>query len=150
MKYLGLPLAVAGLTVWSAAAGWAQDASSHQSATLYTGSLAGTTFVCKAVNVSDKTLHIGFALLDDMGNPLTDTTNPPAPNPAPSALVDPGTEAELSVILETADDGYCKVTVFGTGDRDRVRVVLEVQRTRTIPGTNPPIPVFVFKNTEGH
>lgn len=119
---------------------------------LYTGSLTGTTFVCKAVNVGNKALHIGFAILDDNGNPLTDTTNPSVPNPAAPVLANPGTEAELSISLDplSLDDGYCKVTVFGTGDRDRVRVVLEVQRTRTIPGTNPPVPVFVFKNTEGH
>ena len=41
--------------------------------TLYTAPLRGDTFNCNAVNVSQKTLYVGLAILDDNGDPLTCT-----------------------------------------------------------------------------
>ena len=124
--------------------------------TLYTAPLGrGDTFNCNAVNVGQKTLHIAFAVLDDNGDPLSCTgaacSSPPPPNPAPPVLVPPGTAATIGpIFLAPADigDGYCKVTVFGTGDRNDVRAVLNIGLTRTIPGTDTPI--FVVRSVEGH
>jgi hypothetical protein len=123
--------------------------------TLYTPPLRGDTFNCNAVNVSQKALQIAFAILDDNGDPLLCTgascSSPPPANPAPPVLVPPGTAATLgNVLLAPADvgDGYCEVTVLGTDDRDDLRAVLNINLTRTIPGTS--IPVFVFRNAEAH
>ena len=55
---------------------------------------------------------------------------------------------DVSLTAGRADDGYCKVEVFGTDKRNDVRVDLNGSRTRTF-GT-PPIPVFIFKVVEGH
>jgi hypothetical protein len=147
MKYIRTLLAVMGLVLASGATSSAEYNSPHQRATLYTPPLAGDTFVCKAVNVSKRSLHIAFAILGDDGHPLPCPDCSP-PNPAPAVFVPPSTEAELGLSLASGDDGYCKVDLFDTGDRNDVRVVLEVQRTRTFGPTN--IPVFVFKTIEGH
>jgi hypothetical protein len=145
MKSIRTLLAVMGLVVISEATSSAEDNPARR-ATLYTPPLAGDTFVCKAVNVSKRPLHIAFAILGDDSNPLSCTDCPP--NPAPAVPVPPGTEAELGLSLASGDDGYCKVDLLGTADRNDVRVVLEVQRTRTFGPTNTP--VFVFKTIEGH
>ena len=123
--------------------------------TLYTAPLRGDTFNSNAVNVSQKSLQVAFAILDDNGDPLPCTgascSSPPPANPAPLVLVPPGAAATLSnIFLAPADvgDGYCEVTVFGTDDRDDLRAVLNINLTRTIPGTS--IPVFVFRNAEAH
>jgi hypothetical protein len=146
MKYIRTLFAVMGLVVASGAASSAEDNDTQQRVTLYTPPLAGDTFVCKAVNVSKRSLHIAFAILGDDGQPLCPDCSPP--NPAPAVVVLPKTEAELGFSLASADDGYCKVDLVGTNNRSDVRVVLEVQRTRTFGPTN--IPVFVFKTIEGY
>jgi hypothetical protein len=122
--------------------------------TLYTAPLRGDTFNCNAVNVSQKTLHIGLAILDDNGDPLpcTGASCPsPAPsNPAPPVSVPPGTAVTIgSIFLAPADvgDGYCEVTVYG-GDPDDLRAVLNINLTRTIPGTSTP--VFVVRSVEAY
>jgi hypothetical protein len=147
MKRLWTLLGGVGLIVAGGAIASAQDKPAHQAVTLYAPPLTGDTFTCKAINVSRNKLHIAFALLDDNGDPLPCPGCSP-PNPSPAVVVPPGMEAELPLSLGTSDDGYCKVDVSGTGDRNDVRVVLEVQRTRNIPNTT--IPVFVFKTVEGH
>lgn len=116
--------------------------------------LRGDTFNCNAVNVSQKTLYVGLAILDDNGDPLTCTgascPSPPPLNPAPPVSVLPGTAVTIgSIFLAPADvgDGYCKVTV-DAGDRDDLRAVLNINLTRTIPGTSTP--VFVVRSVEGY
>jgi hypothetical protein len=145
MNYIRTLFAIMGALVASGTTSSAEDDFARR-ATLYTPPLAGDTFVCKAVNVSKRPLHIGFAIFGDDGSPLSCTDCPP--NPAPAVPVRPGTEAELALSLASGEDGYCKVDLLGTADRNDVRVVLEVQRTRTFGPTN--IPVFVFKSIEGH
>lgn len=147
MKYIRTLFVVAGLVVASGATTSAEDNPTQQRATLYTPPLAGDTYICKAVNVSKRSLYIAFAILGDDGQPLPCPDCSP-PNPAPAVLVPPKTEAELGISLASGDDGYCKVDLVGTDNRNDVRVVLEVQRTRTFGPTN--IPVFVFKTIEGH
>lgn len=121
--------------------------------TLYTAPLRGDTFNCNAVNVSDKTLQIAFALVGDNGVPLACSgsacPSPPPSNPAPEALVPPGEAATIgSIFLSPPDDGYCVVDVFGTNEHDDIRAVLNINLTRTIPETN--IPVFVVRSVEAH
>jgi hypothetical protein len=121
--------------------------------TLYSAPLRGDTFNCNVVNVSNKTLQIAFALVGDNGAPLACSgsacSSPPPPNPAPGVLVHPGEAATLgSIFLSPPDDGYCAVDVFGTSDPDDVRAVLNINLTRTIPGTNAP--VFVVRSVEAH
>jgi hypothetical protein len=153
MTHIRMILATASLFLVSGAidAARAED----DRVTLCTAPLRGDTFNCNAVNVSRKTLRIAFAVLDDNGDPLPCTaaacTPPIPPNPASPVLVPPGTAATIGpIFLAPADigDGYCKVTVFGTGDRDDVRAVLNIGLTRNIPGTSTPI--FVVRSVEGH
>jgi len=135
---------------WSDCAARADD----RRVTLYTAPLRGDTFNCNAVNVSQKTLYVGLAILDDNGDPLTCTgascPSPPPLNPAPPVSVLPGIAVTIgSISLAPADvgDGYCKVTV-DAGDRDDLRAVLNINLTRTIPGTSTP--VFVVRSVEGY
>ena len=49
------------------------------------------------------------------------------------------------------NDAYCKTQVSGTGDRNDVRVLLNTNLIRTFDqGSQTKIPVFVFRQTEGH
>ena len=123
--------------------------STHNSVILYTPVLPGDTFGCNVVNVSNKDLGITIAILGADGKPLCPDPSSCA-NPSSEVSVQPGAIATIDVSLEagTADDGYCKVEVFGTDKRKDVRVDLNGSRTRTF-GT-PPIPVFIFKVVEGH
>jgi hypothetical protein len=153
MERLGTLLAGVGL-IFASGAIDAARADDHR-VTLYTAPLRADTFNCNAVNISQKTLHIAFAVLDDNGDPLPCTgaacSSPNPPNPVPPVLVPPGTAVTIGpIFLAPADvgDGYCKVTVFGTGDPNDVRMVLNIGLTRAIPGTSTP--VFVVRSVEGH
>jgi hypothetical protein len=153
MTHIRMILATASLFLVSGAIDAARAEDNR--VTLYTAPLRADTFNCNAVNVSQKTLRIGFAVLDDNGDPVPCTAaacpSPVPPNPAPPVVVPPGTAATIGpIFLAPADmgDGYCKVTVFGTGDRNDVRAVLNIGLTRDIPGTSTPI--FVVRSVEGH
>jgi hypothetical protein len=150
MLLVGVGLIIASEAITSARADNDRDR-----VTLYTAPLRGDTFNCNAVNVSDKTLQIAFAVLDDFGKPLpcsgSACTSPPPANPEHAVVVHPGEAQTIgSIYLSSPGEGYCVVDVSGTGDRDDVRVVLNINLTRTIPGTNPPVPIFVVRSIEGH
>ena len=151
MKHVCMLLAGVGLIVASGAIASARADDDKRSVTLYTPSLAGNHFTCKAVNVSHKPLRIAFAVLDDKGDALT-STDPLNPNPFPPVPVAKGREAEIDFRLppDTDDDGYCKVDVFGTGDPDDVRVNLDITVIRTPFGPTNTTPVLVVKSQQGH
>ena len=151
MKRLWTLLGGMGMIVASGAIASAQADDDKRSVTLYTPSLAGNHFTCKAVNVSHKPLRVAFAVLDNNGLPLP-STDPLNPNPFPAVPVAEGTEAEIDFLLppNTDDDGYCKVDVFGTDDRNGVRVNLDITVIRTPFGPTNTTPVFVVKSQQGH
>ena len=66
MKCLRTLLGGAGL-IFALGASAQAAGGSHLSATLFTARLTGDQFICSAVNVSDHTLGIAFALLDNNG-----------------------------------------------------------------------------------
>ena len=150
MKRLWTLLGGVGLIVASGAIASAQADDDRRSVTLYTPSLAGNHFTCKAVNVSQKPLRIGFAVLNNMGDRIIPSSGDA--NPAPAVLVPRGTEAEIDFRLQegTDDDGYCKVDVFGTGDPNDVRVNLDITVIRTPFGPTNTTPVLVVKSQQGH
>ena len=162
MKPIQAMLAVVCLLVVAGAidAARAEDrAEGNQGVTLYTPFDNGTAFTCNAVNVSDKTLGIAFAVLDHLGNalscasPTTCTIGPvtPTTNPTPEFAVLPGIASAMDITLplgSVAEGAYCAVAVSGTGNRNDVRVAFKVTLTRMIPGTTTP--VFVFREVEGH
>jgi hypothetical protein len=152
MNHLGTLLAGVGLIVAGGTIASAQVQSDHRGVTLFTGHVRGDQFVCSAVNVSAKPLRIAFAVLDNDGQPLCatpGTCSSQNPNPTSEVTVLPGTEADQGpLILPSTGEGYCEVAVSGTHDPGDVRVLLDVTRTRTIPGTT--IPTFEFYNVEGH
>ena len=133
-------------------------AKDNDSVTLYTGRGLADRFGCSAVNVSDKTLSIAFAILDNDGKALScdspttcfDKTRTATTNPTPEFSVPPGTVAELNITAQpgSLDDGYCMAAVSGTGNRNDLRVSLLVGLTTTIPGTTTP--TFVSRVWEGH
>ena len=147
MKHLQVLLAVIVLTGASGVlqAARPEAAPEEDSFTLYTPSLPGDTFSCSAVNVSHKTLEMTFTILDVNGVPFQ-----VAGNPTPPLSTSPAAVGELGPIRASAppSEGYCKVEVFGTGDRNDIRVVLTTSLTRTIPGTT--VPVFVFRTVQGY
>jgi hypothetical protein len=151
MNYMRTMLATVGLFVASGAIASAQADDDKRSVTLYTPSLAGNHFTCKAVNVSHKPLRIAFAVLDNKGDPLP-STDPLNQNPFPAVPVAKGTEAEIDFRLppDKDDDGYCKVDVFGTGDPNDVRVNLDITVIRTPFGPTNTTPVLVVKSQQGH
>src|SRR6266481_3929172 len=112
MNYMRTMLATVGLFVASGAIASAQADDDKRSVTLYTPSLAGNHFTCKAVNVSPKPLRIALAVIGNDSLSLT-SSNPLGANPAPAVLVLRGREAEVDFRLQegTDDDGYCKVDV---------------------------------------
>src|SRR6516225_6306485 len=152
MKYIQVMLAVVGLLI---VGGVIDAARSHdrdeenQGVTLYTPLDGGDRRICSAVNVSDKTLGMIFAVLGLDGlalscdSPITcaNASVTPTTNPTPEFAVLPGTAAAIAITrpLGSAADGYCQVTVSGTGNRDDVRVNLLTTLTRTIPGTTTPV-----------
>jgi hypothetical protein len=150
MKNRWTLLASVGLIVGSAAIGSAQADNDKPSATLFTPRDRGDHFVCAAVNVGDKTLRsITFRILGSDGALLTPAAGSADANPTSSLSVSPGAAAEIDINLAPPDDGYCEVAVSGTGNRNDVRVGLIISLTRTIPGTNPHVPVFVTRAIEG-
>ena len=99
MKYIRAMLSVVCLLVVGGAIGAAradgQD-DENKGVSLYTPADIGFYHVCRAVNVSDKTLGITFALLDNFGHPFscasptTCTRGPgggPTTNPTPEFQV---------------------------------------------------------------
>lgn len=153
MTHIRMMLATASLVLATGAIDAARADDDKAGVTLYTAPLRGDTFNCNAVNVSDETLQIAFAVLDDNGDALKCTgmacSSPPPANPAPAVVVRPGKAATIGpIFLSSPDDGYCVVAVIGTGDRDDVRAVLNIGLTRNIPGTSTPI--FIVRSVEGH
>jgi hypothetical protein len=138
MKRLATSLAVMALIVGSGAIASAQADDERESVTLFTPRLSGDHFVCSAVNVGQKTLRIDFAILGVDGQPLVPL---PGNNGNPTTadfIVHPDTEAELDLTFASGippTDGYCKVAVSGTDDRNDVRVDLQIYWTKPILGT---------------
>ena len=155
-------LAVVGLLVVGGAIGAARAddrAEENEGVTLYTPPDFGDVHVCRAVNVSDKTLGITFAILDRSGDalscasPTTCTQGPadtPTTNPTPEFQVLKGTFLNVVITqpLGSTRLAYCAVTVSGTDNRDDVRVALAIADVRTIPGTT--IPTLQSRIVEGH
>src|SRR5215469_8047945 len=156
MRPIRMMLATAGLFVLAGAIDLARAGDDRDRVALYTAPLRGDTFNCNAVNVSEKTLLISFAVFADDGKPLcsageTACVSPVPANPAPAVVVRPGSAVTIGpIFLSGPDEGYCAVEVSGTGERDDVRTVLNISLTRTIPGTSPPVPIFVVRSIEGH
>ena len=141
MKHVCMLLAGAGLIAASGTIAAAED-----STTLFTPRLHGDHFICSAINISDKTLGINIAILGDSGQPLKILSGDPL-NPTGKKSIPAGAEAELNFFPDfspppnTVDgDGYCEVEVSGTGNRDDLRVEMDVHWTRDIPGITPPTP----------
>jgi hypothetical protein len=130
----------------------------HQGVALYTSRGLADKYTCSAVNVSDKTLGMTFAVLDNDGKALscaspTTCSNVSlniTTNPTPEFSVPSGTVAEINVINQPGSikDGYCVVAVSGTDNRNDVRLNLLAGLTGTIPGTTTPF--FVSRVLEGH
>ena len=162
MKYIHIMLAVVCLLVVGGAIGAAladDRAEENEGVTLYTPPDIGGLHGCRVVNVSDKTLGITFALLDNFGNafscasPTTCTRGPggaPTTNPTPEFQVLKGTTSTLliQVPLGSTPDGYCAFAVSGTDNRDDARVNLLTFTTQTIPGATTPI--LLTRIVEGH
>src|SRR2546422_3763071 len=110
-------LLIGGLVSLPLPSGTARPAhdSQHNSVILYTPVLPGDTFGCNVVNVSDKDLWITIAILGADGKPLCPDPSS-CDNPSSEVSVQPGAIATIDVSLTAgrADDGYCKVEVFGT------------------------------------
>ena len=74
-------------------------------------------------------------------------------NPTPKLTVQPGNEAEVDVRFTSGippTDGYCKVAVSGTDDRNDVRVDLQVYWVKPIiPGTTTPI-IQLARTVQGY
>jgi hypothetical protein len=133
MKYFRTMLAIFGLFVAGGATNAARADDDH-STTLYTSAIHATGFHCNAVNVSRRTLYITISVIGADGHLL------PPPSISVSPPIPTGPAAEASFDVDTSDtgatEGYCKFQVFGTGDRDDLRAVLNATLTRTVPGTN--------------
>jgi hypothetical protein len=130
-------LAGAGLLAASGTIAAAEDGT-----TLFTPRLHGDHFICSAINLSDKTLGIKIAILGDSGDSLLVASGDPK-NPTGRVSIPPGAEAEINIFPNFSPpapdgDGYCEVEVSRTGNRDDLRVEMDVHWTRTIPGTTIP------------
>jgi hypothetical protein len=153
MKNRQMLLVAVALIAANGAVASARADSDKKSVTLFTPRDRGDHLICGAVNVSGKTLGMAFAILGDDGNPVCPACNSAGTgNPTSEAPVLPGTvgEIDLQLALGSPEDAYCEVEVSGTDDPNDVRVGLGTTLTRTIPGTNPPVPVFVTRAVEGH
>ena len=153
MKYIHAMFAVACLLVGDGAIGAARaddQGEENKGVSLYTPADIGFYHICRAVNVSDKTLGITFALLDNFGHPFscaspTDSTRGPGggptTNPTPEFQVLEGATSTLliEVPLGSSPDGYCAFAVSGTDNRDDVRASLLTFGSQTIPGTTIPL-----------
>jgi hypothetical protein len=129
MKRLATSLAVMALIVGSGAIVSARADDDRESA-LFTPRLHGDHFVCSAINISDKTLGIKIVILDDNGQLVVPSSGDP--NPTGNVKIAPGAEAEINFFFASVGDGYCEVEVSGTGNRDDVRVEMDVHWTRVI------------------
>jgi len=136
MRRLGTLLAGTTLIVASAAIASADDDTRRQHTTLFTPRLHGDHFICSAINISDKTLGIDIAILGDDGQPVTPSSGDK--NPTGKVSIPPLEEAEINFFFASVGDGYCEVEVSGTGNRDDLRVEMDVHWTRTVPGTTTP------------
>jgi hypothetical protein len=151
MKNRRMLLVGVGLIVAGGAIASAQADNERLGATLFTPRDRGDHFVCAAVNVGNKTLRsITLKILGNDGALLTPAAGSTDANPTSVLSVTPGTTAEIDLNLAPPDDGYCEVTVSGTGNRNDVRVGLITSLTRTIPGTNPAVPIFITRAVEGY
>ncbi|MBV9587695.1 MAG: hypothetical protein JO213_22685 [Alphaproteobacteria bacterium] len=159
MTRIALFVVVCLLTISGAIATRAGDRDEqNQSVTLYTSRGLGDKFTCSAVNVSDKTLDMTFAVRDNNGKVLScaspttcfNASLNATTNPTPEFSVPSGTVAELNVVSQSGSikDGYCSVAVSETDNRDDVRVNLLAGLTGIIPGTTTPF--FVSRVFEGH
>jgi hypothetical protein len=133
MKYIRIMPAVVGLLIVSGTNASAEDDTRRLHATLFTPRLHGDHFVCSAINVSDKTLGINIAILDDTGQLVPPSSGDS--NPTGKVSVLPGAEAEINFFFDSVGDGYCEVEVSGTGNRNDLRVEMDVHWTRKVPGT---------------
>ncbi len=153
MKRLWTLLGGVGLIVASGAIASADDDTRRLRTTLFTPRLLGDHFNCQVVNVSEKNLGIAIAVFDDNGKLLKSVSGDPNPT---SKGISPGNVFGTDFFLQlpgdpsSPGDGYCEVDVSGSGDPNDVRVDLGITLTRTIPGTSPPVPVFLFRDVEGH
>lgn len=125
----------------------------NRGVTLYTTRFRADHFICVAVNVSDKTLSISFAVNDVNGKALScaspttclDTSRNSTTNPTPEFGVLPGRSVSLDILLPLGmpNTGYCSIAVSGTGDRDDVRASLNADLTEVIRSTTIPTTVTV-------
>jgi len=161
MKYVHAMLSVVCLLVVGGAIGAARaddQGEENKGVSLYTPADIGFYRICRAVNVSDRTLGITFAVLDNFGHPFvcsgtTECTRgpggTPTTNPTPEFQVLKGATSTLliEVPLRSSPDGYCAFAVSGTDNRDNVRLSLLTCGNQTIPGTT--IPIY-SRIVEGH
>jgi hypothetical protein len=141
MKYARMMFATIGLLAAAGATDAAQD--QHNSVTLYTGATHAGKFDCNVVNVSNKTLNIIISIIASEGLHLFDSDT----TPTPAGMEVSGDFGDPAV----GNDAYCKVQVSGTGDRNDLRVLLNTNLIRTFDqGSQTNIPVFVFRQVEGH
>jgi len=150
MRSIPVAAAVLGLLLARGAtpSAYADDAK----VTIFTPRLSGDRFVCSAVNVSQRTLGITFSLFGTDGGLLSGLEGSDA-NPSSHLSVPPGTEAEIELTFNSGippTNGYCKVLVSRTQDRNDVRVDLLVYWTKPIiPGTTSPI-IQLARTVQGY
>jgi hypothetical protein len=163
MKYFQALLVVVVLTFASGALQSADpgDDAHQPSVTLYTPAVNANDFRCNATNVSQKTLHIVLTVIDaepDDANP-DGTPNPfPAPegtqNPSPTLAIPPGAVGSQDAILglQPPKEGYCKIEVFGTRNRNDVRAALTTRFINTFidPITKNSTGFIIVRTLEGH
>jgi hypothetical protein len=136
MRCLGTLVVGVALIVANGVIAPARADNDKQEATLFTPRLHGDHFICSAVNISDKTLGINIAILDDNGQLVHPSSGDP--NPTGVVPIGPGAEAEINFFFASVGDGYCEVEVSGTRNRNDLRVEMDVHWTRTVPGTTTP------------
>ena len=161
MPYLQVLLTVVILTFASGAIQSArpEEDPDQPSVTLYTPVVNAFDFHCNASNVSHKPLDMRLTIIDaepDDANP--DGTPKPFPasgnDPAPRLSIPPGAVASQDAVLNLfpAQEGYCKIEVFGTRNRNDVRAALTVHIIRTFvdPLTTNSTRVATTRTLEGH
>jgi hypothetical protein len=152
MTHIRTMLATASLFLVTGAIDVTRADDDKAGVTLFTPRGRADHFICGAVNVSNKTLGIAFAILGDDGKLLVPSSGDP--NPTEVFPVAPGAVAEIDISftepMPGPMDGYCEIAVSGTENRNDVRVALSANLTRTIPNAPGNIPVYVFSVLEGH
>jgi hypothetical protein len=136
MRRLGTLLTAVALIAANGAIASADDDTRRQHTTLFTPRLHGDHFICSAINISDKTLGINIAILDDNGQLVIPSSGDS--NPTGKVSIPPLAEAEINFFFASVGDGYCEVEVSGTSNRNDLRVEMDVHWTRTVPGTTTP------------